>query len=56
MAIYQTTVDGKLKGKSDKSAFENTEGGETVLSFEKTLFFSYRKWRGSFHDLLEENQ
>jgi hypothetical protein len=28
----------------------------TVLSFEKALFLSYRKWRGSFHDLLEENQ
>ena len=27
MAIYQATADGKLKAKSDKSAFEDTRNG-----------------------------
>jgi hypothetical protein len=29
---------------------------KTVLSFEKALFLSYREWKGSFHDLVDENQ
>jgi hypothetical protein len=28
---------------------------KTIVSFERDLFLSYREWRGSFHDLLEEN-
>ena len=27
MAIYQAAADGKLKGKSDKSAFEDIRNG-----------------------------
>jgi len=45
MAIYQATADGKLKGKSDKSAFENTcngvlpqEQNSPVLSESPLLF------------------
>lgn len=41
MAIYQATVDRKLKGKSDKSAFEDTHN--RVLPQEKKQSCPLRK-------------